>query len=186
MMRFVLVAAVLAGCSHPPRPPMTTSDCAVAIQGFASADPARFRALPRTCTLDDVNRALHPLGSTSVGMLAHRNERMTIHWFSSEKLPEIHAWVDAAGHVVLLDADTPPGSADAYVSALGAPEVRLDYRWHASVLKQAEMLWLGRGTVVVADPGVKGLVRVGVFAPASLEDYKAQLQFVDIEDSDEG
>jgi hypothetical protein len=165
---------------------MTTTDCAVAITGFASADPARFRALPATCTLADVNRALHPLGSTTVGMLAHRDERMTIHWFSSEKLPEIHAWVDAAGHVVLLDADTPPGTAEAYVAAFGQPEARLDYRYKASVLKQAEMLWLRRGALVVADPGVKGLVRVGVFAPASLEQYKAQLQFVDIEDSDEG
>ena len=121
MMRLAVVIALIAGCPAP-TPPMPTSDCSAAIAAFASADPAQFRPLPATCTLDDVAHTLHSLDTSTRGMLAKRSEAVTIRWFSSNKLPEIHAWIDARGHVVLLDARTPPGTADAYVKALGKPD----------------------------------------------------------------
>src|SRR5258708_5708290 len=111
---------------------------------------------------------------------------MTINWLSSPKLPKSLAWLDDRGHLVLLDAVYPPGDVEAYVKALGAPQHRLDYKWRNDVLQGAEMVWPSRGAVVVASPDVKGLIRVAVFAPTTLDDYKANLRFVDIETVDEG
>ena len=99
---------------------------------------------------------------------------------------EILVWLDGQGHIVLLDAVYPPGDADAYVKALGAPEQRLDYRWRNDVLTEAEMVWPSRGAVVVASPDVKGIIRVAAFAPTTLDDYKASLRFVDIQTDDDG
>ena len=187
MMRELCVALViLVSCSHPPKPPMSSNDCTDAIAGLASADPARMRPLPATCTVDDVTKTLHSLDTRSFGTLAQRKDRVAIHWFSSERLPKIHAWVDEAGHVLLLDAEWPPAPIEDYVKVLGPHEHTLDYQWRGDPLKDAERVWLGRGVVVVSSPAVKGVLRVGVFAPTTLEDYKANLQFIDREDIDEG
>jgi len=163
---------------------MSSADCTDAVAGFASADPTRLRPLPATCTLDDVTKTLHSLDARSRGELAGRT--VAIHWFSSENLPKIHAWVDDTGHVVLLDADWPPGPADAFISALGPPEQKLDYEWRGSPLERAELLWPSRGAVMVSSDQVKGVIRIGVFAPTSLDDYKARLRYVDREEIDEG
>ncbi|HEY1816547.1 MAG TPA: hypothetical protein VGG74_29575 [Kofleriaceae bacterium] len=119
-------------------------------------------------------------------MLADRKALMTIKWFSSAKLPKILVWLDARGHIVLLDAVYPPGDAAAYVKALCTPEHRLDYQWRNDVLTGAEMVWPSRGAVVVASPDVKGIIRVAAFAPTTLDDYKASLRFVDIQTDDDG
>ena len=186
MIRAGFVLVLVASCSHPPTPPKHTNDCTAAITGFASADPARFRPLPAACTLADVQHALRDLHTTTRGSLAHRSDPMTIHWFASERLPEIHAWFDPGGHLVLLDADHPPGAAGDFARALGPPDHRLDYAWHASTLEKGEMLWLARGVVAVENPGVQGLLRVGIFAPTSLEAYQQNVQFADLETIDEG
>ena len=165
---------------------MSSSECTDAIAGFASGDPARLRPLPASCTLDDVKRTLKSLDASSNGMLAQRKDRVVVHWFSSERLAKIHAWVDEQGHLVLLDAEWPPTAAADYERVLGTPEHKLDYQWRGDVLQQAELVWLTRGAVVVASPNVKGVLRVGIFAPTTLDDYKTNLQFVDIEDDDEG
>ena len=163
MMRVLTPLVILASCWHPPAPG-PTSDCSAAIAAFASADPARFRPLPASCTLDDDARTLHSLDTTTRGMLAKRSQAVTIRWFSSDKLPEIHAWIDASGYVVLLDADTPPGTAAAYMTALGKPDHELDDAYRGNTLEGAEKLWLSRGTVVVASPHSHHLVDSGLRA----------------------
>jgi hypothetical protein len=187
-MRAALLALTLA-CSPPPTsrhmPPAQT-ECSAAITGFASGDPAQLRPLPATCTLSDVAAALHSLDTDSRGVLAERKSLMTIRWFSSPKFPKILAWLDERGHVVLLDAVYPPGDANVYVRALGAPEHRLDYKWRGDVLQGAELVWPSHGAVVVTSPEVKGIIRIAVFAPTTLDDYQANLRFVDIETTDDG
>jgi len=185
MIRAGFVLA-LASCSHPPSPPMHTNDCTAAITAFASADPARFRPLPASCTLADVQHALRQLDTTTRGTLAHRNDPMTIHWFASEQLPEIHAWFDPSGHLVLLDADRPPGTLEAFTKAFGPPDHRLDYPWHATTIEKGELLWLARGVVVIQKPEVAGLLRAGIFAPTTLEAYQQNVQFADVETVDNG
>ncbi|HEX4456047.1 MAG TPA: hypothetical protein VH143_34540 [Kofleriaceae bacterium] len=190
MIRSCLLAlAFTLGCSPPPTsphmsPPATA--CSAAITAFASGDPSQLRPIPATCTLTDAAAVLHSLDTESRGVLADRKALMTIKWFSSAKLPKILAWLDATGHIVLLDAAYPPGAADAFIKSLGPPEHRLDYQWRNDTLPGAEMVWPSRGAVVVASPDVKGLIRVAVFAPTTIDDYKANLRFVDLQTDDNG
>src|SRR4051812_18610411 len=80
MIRVAFLALVATSCSHPPSAPVHTNDCTAAIAGFASGDAARFRPLPTTCTLADVQRTLRSLDTTTRGTLARRTDAMTIHW----------------------------------------------------------------------------------------------------------
>jgi hypothetical protein len=176
---------LVASCPHPP-PPMPISDCTAAIVAFVSADPARIVPLPSSCTAADVATALHPPDATSLGMLGKRDHRMKLHWFVSGKLARIRAWIDPAGRVVLLDAEWPPAPLEQYIKVLGQPDHRLDYAWSGTVLERGELLWLSRGVVIVASPGVTGIVRAGIFTPTSLDDYERELQLVEGGIDDEG
>ena len=186
MRRFLVVVLLLTACSHPKGPAKPMTDCRAAIDAFASADPAKLRALPGTCTLDDVKGALTSLDASSNGMLGKRDHGIEIHYFSSPKLKQIRAWLDPNGIVVLLDTEWPPGADADYLVTLGEPEARLDYMWRGSSHDKAERVWPARGAVVVTMSGVKGVHRVGVFAPTTLADYVANLRYVDIETDDEG
>ena len=106
-----------------------------------------------------------------------RSTGIDVHYFSSAKLKEIHAWVDQNDRVVLLDTDLPPGEPAAYTAALGEPAARLDYQFAGATLPRAEQVWLQKGAVVVV--GAK-LIRVGVFAPTTLADYEASLRRVEV------
>lgn len=185
-MRAALVLFLLTACSHPRGPAKPMTDCRAAIEAFGSADPTKLRPLPGTCTLADVKAALTSLDAASNGMLGTRDHGVDVHYFSSAKLPRIRAWVDPKGIVVLVDAEWPPASEADYVAALGAPESRLDYEWRHVSHPQAEQVWPSRGALVVAMEGVKGVHRVGVFAPTTLADYEANMRYIDIETDDEG
>jgi hypothetical protein len=165
---------------------MPKNDCIAAIEAFASADPTRLRALPATCTLADATAVLHAPRAKTRGMLGTRDSGLDVHFFASEQLAEITAWVDQTGRLVLLDAERPPGKEAAYLTALGEPDARLDYVWGTSTLEQGELVWTARGAVIVAGPDVKAVVRVGVFAPTSLADYNANLRYSGAETIDEG
>jgi hypothetical protein len=172
----------LAACSHPPRSSMPTNPCRAAIEAFAAADPAQLRALPATCTLADVTAVLTAVPGTSNGQLgSSRTRGVAVHYFSSPRLPDIHAWIDETQRVVLLDADLPPGDASAYTAALGAPEAQLDYPYAGAVLPQAEHVWPHKGAVVVV--GAQ-LIRIGVFAPTTLADYQATLRRIEASTDD--
>ena len=185
-MRSLLVVTFLTACSHPKGPAKPMTDCRAAIDAFASADPAELHALPGTCTLADVKGALTSLDAASNGMLGRRDHGIEIHYFSSPKLKQIRAWVDPAGTLVLLDTEWPPAAEAAYLGTLGEPEARLDYMWRGSSHPKSELVWASRGVFVVAMPGVKGVHRVGVFAPTTLADYEANLRYNDVETDDEG
>jgi hypothetical protein len=198
-MRPLVLAAAIAACGHPEpstpanttkpsnppkpsNPAMTMTDCQAAIEAFGSADPTKLRAIPTDCTLADVSAVLRARGGSSNGTLGKgRSSGLSVHHFASDKLAEIHAWVDPKGHVVLLDADQPPGPKAGYLTALGVPEAKLDYRYRGGKLAGAEQLWLARGIVVIAVSDEDTAMRIGVFAPTTLADYEASLRYVDNE-----
>lgn len=164
---------------------MPHPECRAAIEGFASADPARLVPLPNGCTLADARAVLHSLDAESRGQIGEQpTMAFAIHYFSSDKLPQLSVWVDRDDRVILIDADRPPVSAEAYLRVFGEPEARLDYAWRGATLERGEHVWPARGVVVVASPDVTGVVRVGVFAPTTLADYRAKLRYIDIETDD--
>lgn len=181
MMRWICLLLLVVGCSHPIRPSKPMTDCRAAIAAFASADPAQIRGLPATCTLADVSDVLTSLDASSRGALGPNSGPFDVRYYKSEKLPQIAAWIDGTGNLALLDTESPPGAEAAYLAALGEPEARLDYAWAGTMLAHAELVWPGRGVLVIASSGVRGVVRVGVFAPTSLAEYESKLRYKDIE-----
>lgn len=185
-MRTILLLAVLTACPPARGPATPMTDCHAAIVAFASADPAKVRALPSGCTLADATSTLTSLDAVSGGLLGARDHGVDIHYFSSPALPKIRAWIDPKGALVLLDTEWPPGAESAYLAVLGEPETRLDYAWRGAPHPRSELVWPRRGVVVVAMPGVRGVHRVGVFAPTSLAEYETQLRYIDATSDDEG
>jgi hypothetical protein len=186
-MRLVAAVLIVTSCSHPKGPAMPQSDCTRAIEGFASAEPARLHSLPTTCTLDDVKATLHATDATARGSLGTSSDWVNIYWFTSDKLKKIRAWVDQRGHVILLDAEYPPGSADDYIHALGEPDKKLDYPWNNVTVPAGEHVWLRSGATIVANAEyIKGVLRVGVFAPGiSLEQYEKSVRYTEVEDTEQ-
>lgn len=172
-----LLVAGLTGCPPAKTPAKPMTDCNAAISAFGSADPVTLRGLPATCTLADVAAALKPLDGSSRGELGPEAGAFDLHFFASPSLAQITAWIDARGRVVLLDAESPPGTAAAFGAALGEPEARLDYTWGDVPLSKGEMVWPAKGVVLVASGGGKNLVRLGVFSPTTLADYEARLRY---------
>src|ERR1700733_15139288 len=125
MQHWMLSLAFVVGCRSVPQGPMGHhDDCHAALVVFANAD-ANLKPLPAGCTLADAAKAMHAVGATSTGELGDPLDTFTVNFFTTPKLPEVHAWVDhAAEHVVLVDVDYPPPAA-AYLHALGEPATRL-------------------------------------------------------------
>lgn len=171
-MRALVV--LLVACSHPQKPPMS-NPCRIAIEAFASADPAKLVALPTGCTVAEARAVLSARAGATRGSLGDARP-VDVHYFSSTKLADVHAWVEGE-HVILLDADLPPGDAAGFAGALGVPEAMLDYPYMGAVLERAEQVWPTKGVVVVV--GSQRLLRFGVFAPTTLDDYQARLRRVE-------
>jgi hypothetical protein len=166
MIRFAIVLAI-AACSHPANPrPMTP--CEDAIEGFLSGDPARLRGLPADCTLPDAFDRLGfsaLLGEPGTGYDVHRSKRGKLN---------ARAWLTTSNKLVLVDATEPPVAA----YGLGEPDARLDFTWRDVVMPNAEAIYLSRGIAVATDgPRV---VRVAIFQPTTLDEYRRSLRFFDI------
>lgn len=166
----------VTGCppSKTPTKPMT--DCSAALSAFGSVDPVNLRGLPATCTLAEMGTVLKPLSGSSRGLLGRDETAFDIRYFAGSSLPQITAWLDTSGRVLLLDAESPPGKLENFIAALGEPEARLDYVWGDSTLKGGELVWPAKGVVLVAS-GTNHLVRLAVFAPTTLADYETRLRY---------
>ncbi|HUS29160.1 MAG TPA: hypothetical protein VMZ53_11635 [Kofleriaceae bacterium] len=179
------VLVVLAACGHAPatRPP--SSPCEGAIAGFASAEPAHLVVMPATCTRAELAAMMHDDNLWTRGSLGDANATYEMGYLSSPRLKNANAFLDEHGHVRLITAEMPPGTEAQYRAALGEPDVAIDYVFGDPdvVLRKGELLWLSRGVTLVVS---KGLIRVGIFPPTTLEQYAAKLKFIDIEDVDEG
>src|SRR5687768_7545684 len=110
MMRSTAVAVIVATacCSHPKGPAMSKSECALAIEGLASADPARLRALPPACRLEDAQQILKATKAQTPTHLGTGNNPVRLYFFRSETLESVRVWVDQSGHVILVDTDHAP------------------------------------------------------------------------------
>lgn len=167
---------------------MQKSECALAIEGFTSTEPARLRALPAGCTLDDARQSLKPTKAQTPTYLGSGDNPVRLYWFESEKLKEVRVWVDKADHVILIDTDFVPAPYEQYVQVLGEPDDHLDYPWSRTVVPGGDNIWLSRGVSIVWKPGyTNGVVHVGIFrAGVSLDEYQKSIQYTAESDDDEG
>ena len=190
MMRSAAVAVIIATacCSHPKGPAMSKSECALALEGFASADPARLRPLPATCTLDDARQLLQPTKAETPTFLGSADNPVRLYFFNAEKFKTIRVWVDQAGHVILVDADYPTAPPEQYFQVLGEPDARLDFPWDQSIVPKGEHVWLSRGVSIVSQPEyTKGVIHVGIFpAGLTLDAYEKSYRYTAESDSDDG
>lgn len=190
MMRGAAVAIIVATacCSHPKGPAMSKSECALAIEGFASTEPARLRALPLSCTLDDARQVLQPTKAQTPTYLGTSTEKVRLYFFKSEKLKIVRVWVNETGHLILVDADYPPAPPEQYFQTLGEPDAHLDVHWGSGEIPGGEHVWLQRGATIVAKPEwTKGVAHVGIFpAGLTLDDYQKSHRYMKITDEDEG
>jgi len=189
-MRSATFAIILAsaGCSRPKVPATPKSECALALEGFVSQQPARLRAVPATCTIEDAKQVLQATKVQGPGNLGSSDHRVRLHFFESETFESVRVWTDEAGNIVLVEADYPRASPEQYLQVFGEPEARLDYPWGQSVVPAGEQLWLSRGVSIVHQPGwTKGVIHVGIFrAGMTLQEYETSYQYTDIEDIDDG
>ena len=93
MQHWMLSLAFVVGCRSVPQGPMGHhDDCHAALVVFANAD-ANLKPLPAGCTLADAAKAMHAVGATSTGELGDPLDTFTVNFFTTPKLPEVHAWV---------------------------------------------------------------------------------------------
>jgi hypothetical protein len=189
-MKSSIVAVIIATacCSHPKGPAMSKSECALAIEGFVSQDPARLRALPAACTLEDAQQVLQATKAQTPTFLGTSTEQVRLYFFKSETFKSVRVWVNKDGHVILIDAEYPPATPEQYFQVLGEPDAHLDMPWGTSDIPGGEHVWLQRGATIVSKPDyTKGVVHVGIFpAGLTLAEYEASHRYTKITDEDEG
>jgi hypothetical protein len=175
----LLIVAAFASCAghgHDTTKPMGRADCREAIEGLVSGDPSKLRPLPAGCTLDDVTGVVRVEDGWTRGELGEPGMSATIRWLAGGKLAA-RAWL-IADKLVLVDSEKATATAADYTRVLGEPEAKLDYAWLGATLAGSELVWPQRGAMVVAN-GDKAVIRVAVFAPTTLADYRAQLRVVE-------
>jgi len=190
MMRSAAVAVIVATacCSHPKGPAMSKSECALALEGFVSQDPARLRALPAACTLEDARQVLQATKAQTPTFLGTGNNPVRLYFFKAEKLKSVRVWIDQTDHVILVDTDHVPAPPEQYFQALGEPDAHLDFPWRSTVIPGGEHVWLNRGVSIVHKPDyTTRVIHVGIFrAGLTLDEYTKSVQFSAEQDVDDG
>lgn len=177
------MTAVLAGCSHTGKtPPMQHDDCHAAIEGLISGKPERLRGLPAAdCTVTRAKDLIDPI-RTRVGSLGEAGKSYSLH--EIVHADKAFAWLDNA-RVALVDVDEPPRPLADYLTVLGEPEAKLDYTYRDTVRPDSDLVWPSRGIAIAASDEIKGVIRVAIFAPTTLAEYKRSLRYFDVSRDEE-
>jgi hypothetical protein len=155
---------------------MQPDDCYDAIEGLISGDPKRLRGLPASC---DRARAKELVDRTSARAetLGEPGTGYSLHEVKAKQ--RAYAWLDKQ-RIALVDLDEPPRPLEDYLAVLGEPEAKLDYTHRDIVRKDSDLVWPSRGIAIAASPEIKGVIRVAIFAPTTLDEYKRSLRFFDV------
>lgn len=175
----VLVAAAACGptIQEPSKAPMI-DNCTQAIRNFAAGIIASTK-LAESCTLADAIGALEALKTArdSIGNLG--TDRVQRKWraiqagVAGERLI---VWHDGE-HVVAIELEAPrvAGGWDELRTALGAPDAKLAY-WSGLVENEdGHWVYASRGLALYTKLAETELERVVVFAPTTLDLYRAKL-----------
>lgn len=173
---------VLASCSHPGKTPTMQHDvCHDAIEGLLSGKPERLRGLPATCTVSRAKDLIDPL-RTQVESLGEPATSYALH--EIKQADRAFAWLDN-DRVAMVDVAEPSRPLADYLAVLGEPEAKLDYTHRDIVRPQSDLVWPSRGISIAASSEIKGVIRVAIFAPTTLDEYKRSLRYFDISRDEE-
>ncbi len=168
---------VLASCSHPGKTPtMQHDDCHDAIEGLISGKPERLHGLPVACTVSRAKDLIDPV-RTRVDSLGEPGTSYALH--EVKRADKAFAWLDNE-RVAMVDLAEPSRALADYVAVLGEPEAKLDYTHRDIVRPQSDLVWPSRGISIAASSEIKGVIRVAIFAPTTIDEYKRSLRYFDI------
>ena len=101
-------------------------------------------------------------------------------WFSASAahFPEgLRLWVDG-DRLLLIDAVRPdlPGGFDALFEKIGQPSEELDSYLGTLPIRKSEWVYPERGLTLFVNPANRLLLRIAVYRPTSIEDYRKTLR----------
>lgn len=112
------------------------------------------------------------------GRLGSEGKKTVWYSVSTGGFPEgLRLWV-SDGDLILVDAPHPglPGSLDDLLAALGPPQERLDSYLGTLLIEKSEWVYPGRGLTVFVNPANRRLLRIAVYRPVSLSEYRENLR----------
>lgn len=155
--------------------------CLVALKAFAWPDLSKWHGLP-DCTVADVANvfAVPQDGWRGSGYVGEENRELS--WLSVSGggfLDSIRVWLDG-DKVVMMEAPVcgRPEELKALVGKLGAPAAKLDSYFNNALLEKSEWVYPDRGLVLFVEPETHALLRVAVFAPRTLDEYRKRARLL--------
>ena len=152
-----------------------------AVSAFAAVDLAAVNDLPAEVGLDDLAPYLtldrHDVGRGQAGTPVTGRS-----WVAAEAPVYdggVRLWLEEdTARVVLLEGLSPWGADGSphLAPELGVPDAVFDAVLGPVLVRDAERVYAGRGVAVHVAPETGVLVRVAVFAPTTVEDYRTRLR----------
>ena len=150
-----------------------------ALQPLVARRFADWRGLVPGTTVDDAAAALDVDRSwTGAGVLG--SERRPAAWFAASAdgyADGLRVWT-VDDRVVLIDAREVrlAGGVSSLLAALGAPAATLDSYLGVLEIPRSELVFPDRGLTVYVNPENRALLRIAVYAPATLDLYVRDLR----------
>lgn len=153
--------------------------CVVALKAFAWPHIEGWHGLPAGCEVSHVGKVLTVPddGWRGSGYLGDIHRELS--WLSASGggFPDsVRVWLDGA-HVVLMETPIRGKPADfrAAVAKLGPPAAKLDSYFNVK-MEKSEWVYPDRGLTLFVDPDDQIPLRIAVYAPTTLDDYRQRVR----------
>lgn len=149
------------------------------LESLAALDLEQWAGLVQGTTLEHARRLFaideEWRGAGRLGSSGKKTE-----WYSieAEGFPDgLRLWF-RGNDLLLADARRPalPGGVDGLLASLGSPEARLDSYLGTLEIEESEWVYADRGLTIFVNPSNRRLLRIAVYRPASLAEYREALR----------
>jgi hypothetical protein len=149
------------------------------LQSLASLDLKHWTGLVQGTTLDHA-RQVFEVDEEWRGAGRLGSEGRKVEWYSveAEGLQDgLRLWF-TGNDLLMADARRPrlPVSVDELLASMGMPQARLDSYLGTLLIEKSEWVFADRGLTVFVNPPNHRLLRIAVYAPLGLDDYRAGLR----------
>ena len=149
------------------------------LDALTSLDFEHWTGLVQGTTLEHV-RQLFDVDEEWRGAGRLGNEGIKVEWYSVEAkgYPDgLRLWF-GGNSLLVADARRPelPEGVNALLAALGPPEARLDSYLETLQIEKSEWVYADRGLTVFVNPSNCRLLRIAVYRPVSLVEYRKALR----------